>query len=326
MSSQKLPVESHPGRAPATASVLLNRLLTRGKFRHVQVLLQLAELGSVQRTAEAVGTSQSAVTQSLAYLEELLETRLFERHSRGVRPTMACSQLLPVARQLMNGLAQGAESIAALNQRGKGLVRLFASPAATTGLVIQVLPTFLDRHPSIEIVLKEAEGEDLLLNVTGNEADLVACRRPPVIPEGWAFHPLMEDQLVVVASKGHWLARKRKLNWDDLTGHMWVLPPVGSVARTHFDALTERLHFDAKAYPLVTRTVVALWWVLRQRDVLGFAPLSAVRHLIELGELTVLPVQGPIPMESLGLLAPTGEIAGATTLLVDHLRQNFSGL
>ena len=33
------------------AASLLNRLLARGKLRQLQVLLQLAELGSVQRTA-----------------------------------------------------------------------------------------------------------------------------------------------------------------------------------------------------------------------------------------------------------------------------------
>ena len=96
-----------------TSSGLLNRLLARGKFRHLQVLLQLAELGSVQRTAEAIGMTQSSVTQTLAYLEQLLDIRLFDRHARGVRPTPACTDLLPVARQLMLGLHSGAEVLAA---------------------------------------------------------------------------------------------------------------------------------------------------------------------------------------------------------------------
>ena len=60
-----------------SATALLNRLLVRGKFRHIQVLLKLAELGSIQRTAESIGITQSAVTQTLAYLEEMLETPLF---------------------------------------------------------------------------------------------------------------------------------------------------------------------------------------------------------------------------------------------------------
>jgi DNA-binding transcriptional LysR family regulator len=300
--------------------VLLNRLLARGKFRHVQVLLRLAELGSVQRTAESVGTSQSAVTQTLAYLEQLLETRLFERHARGVRPTRAGSELLPMARQLMNSLAHGAESLAALNQRGRALVRLTASPAAVTGLVVRVLPAFLQRHPGVEVVLKEAEGEDLLLTITRNEADIVAGRQPAVIPEGWTFHPVLADELVVITAPDHPLARKRKLPLDRLAGQEWLLPPVGSVARSRFDEWVPRLPDPERVYPLVTRTAVALWWALRGSRILGFAPRSAVRHLVEIGELTTLSLQETIPMEPIGILAPAGEHAGPVGLLMDYLR------
>lgn len=303
----------------------MNRLLASGKFRHVQVLLRLAELGSLQRTAQAVSVSQSAVTQTLAYLEELLETRLFERHARGVRPTRACVALLPMARQLLIGVSQGAESIAALNQRGRDLIRLTASPAATTGLVVHVLPSFHDLHPEIEVVLKDADGEDLLLSAANGEADLVACRRPAVVPEGWTFHSLLQDQLVVVAAKDHPLARKPKLGWESLATQSWVLPPAGSIARSHFDALFPRLPNETKVYPLLTRTTVAMWWILRQRAALGFVPLSTVLHLVELGELAVLHTGKPQPMEPIGVLARTDEIAGSVTLLLEHLHLRFAG-
>ena len=69
-----------PASAPASAAVLLNRLLSRGKFRHLQVLLRVAELGSVQRAADAIGVTQSSVTQTLAYLEALLDTPVLRRH------------------------------------------------------------------------------------------------------------------------------------------------------------------------------------------------------------------------------------------------------
>ena len=96
-----------------SAHALLNRLLARGKLRQLQVLLQLAELGSVQRTAPVVGMTQSGVSQTLASLEALLDIPLFIRHARGVLPTPACLELLPTVRQLMLGVAQGAESLAA---------------------------------------------------------------------------------------------------------------------------------------------------------------------------------------------------------------------
>ena len=83
----------------AHARVLLNRLLAKARFRHLQVLVKLAEVGSVRRTAEAIGMTQPGVTQLLADLEALLDVPLFHRHARGVLPTAACLDLLPLARQ-----------------------------------------------------------------------------------------------------------------------------------------------------------------------------------------------------------------------------------
>ena len=72
-----------------SASVLLNRLQARARLRHLQVLVKVAELRNLRRSAEALGLSQPAVTQLLADLERLVELPLFERHARGVRLTDA---------------------------------------------------------------------------------------------------------------------------------------------------------------------------------------------------------------------------------------------
>ena len=72
-----------------SANTLLNRFVVRSKFRHMQVLIKLAEIGSMRRTAEAVNMTQPAITQLVAELEKLLETKLFLRHAKGVEPTVA---------------------------------------------------------------------------------------------------------------------------------------------------------------------------------------------------------------------------------------------
>ena len=77
------------------SSVILNRLLTRFRIRHIQVLVTLAEMGNVRRTAVAIGMTQPAVTLLLAEMERLIETPLFLRHSRGVTPTAMALDLLP---------------------------------------------------------------------------------------------------------------------------------------------------------------------------------------------------------------------------------------
>ncbi|HYF21165.1 MAG TPA: LysR family transcriptional regulator [Ramlibacter sp.] len=303
-----------------TASVLLNRLLAKARLRHMQVLVQLAELGSLRRAAEAIGMTQPAVSQLLADLENLLGTPLFHRHARGVRPTPACEDVLPIARQVLVGMAAGAEAVAARRGRGEGVVRLAASAAATNGLLLQALTPFNRAHPAIQVHLKEAELDDQLLAISRGELDLGCCRQPQVVPEGWAFHRLLDDQLVVVSAAGHPLARKRKLDWGDLEQESWLPAPTGALARQHFDVLAARFTQPVRTCQVITRVPAATWWLLRHQPLLTLVPASVVRHLVEIGELATLRLREPLPLAPLGMLLPLDNVGAATARLAEHLR------
>jgi DNA-binding transcriptional LysR family regulator len=61
----------------------------------VQAFVRIAELGSFTRAAEAMRTTQAAVSLKLKRLEERLGRRLVERTPRSLRHTIARSPYLP---------------------------------------------------------------------------------------------------------------------------------------------------------------------------------------------------------------------------------------
>ena len=302
-----------------SASALIQRLLVRGKFRHLQVLLQLAELGSVQRTADAIGTTQSSVTQTLAYIEGLLEVQLFYRHARGVRPTPACSDLLPVLRQLMAGVADAAEIISARQHQGEGTVRLVASVAAINGLLLEKLPEFGVRHPTIQVQLRELEGEDQLLAIGRGEVDLVACRRPSVIPKGWEFRALREDRLAVLCRADHPLANARKVGWKRLAEHTWAVLPAGYAVRTRFDTFAGQFPNEPRTFPVITRSLPILWKLLLTCDLLVLVPMTLARPLLDAGDLAEVRLGVSMEMDPIGLLQPTAGMGNAALRLGTYL-------
>jgi DNA-binding transcriptional LysR family regulator len=286
------------------APAILNRLLARGKLRQLQVVLHLAELGSVQRTASVVGLTQSAVSQALAALEGLLDAPLFIRHARGVLPTPACLELLPTVRQLMLGVAQGAESLAAAQREGRQTLRLLASGSATQSLLLPALSRFVRLHPDIRIELSDAEGDDLLLAVARQETDLVVCRHPAAVPAGWAFTDLIPDCFAVVCAPGDPLLHRCDLRWDDLQSRCWLLSSVSTKARARFEQLCSTWPRPADCFPVVTRIISVSSSLIREHGLLGFVPHSFVRPHLERGELGALDVREDLALEPIGVLRP----------------------
>lgn len=286
------------------ASALLNRLLARGKLRQLQVLLHLAELGSVQRTASVVGLTQSGVSQTLAALEGLLDVPLFIRHARGVLPTPACLELLPTVRQLMLGVAQGAESLAAAQQQGRQTLRLLASGSGTQGLLLPALSRFVRLHPDIRIELSEAEGDDLLLAVARQETDLVVCRHPAAVPAGWAFTALVPDRFAVVCAPRDPLLHRPALRWAELQSRRWLLSSVSTKARARFEQMCSAWPQPANCFPVVTRIISVSSSLIREHGLLGFVPHSFVGPHVERGELGVLDVREDLALEPIGVLRP----------------------
>jgi len=55
------------------------------KVQHIQILVAIADHGSLRAAAAALGKSQPALTQALQQAEEELGIAIFNRTSRGVR-------------------------------------------------------------------------------------------------------------------------------------------------------------------------------------------------------------------------------------------------
>lgn len=104
------------------------------------------------------------------------------------------------------------------------------------------------------------------------------------------------------------MARARRLDWARLGEYTWLLPGAGTTARERFDELAAGFPAPARTYPLVTRAVAAMVWMLRQQQLLTLLPLSVVRHLVDAGELKVLPVEDAGALEALGLLLPLRDL------------------
>lgn len=259
--------------------VLFSRLAKQGRLRQLQLLLALAQCGSIVRAAAHLHMSQSAATQALAELERVLDMRLFERHARGMRPTLAGQALTDAARGVMTELEEAAHTLAAIRMGASAALRLGTIPAAAQAILAQLLTRFYGLHPLVHIDVQEGSALRLLPQLISGGLDALFCRAPGLLPDAFEFEPLLDDEAVVVASHAHPLVGRPQLQLSDLDSARWVLPSANIAVRDIFERdILSRLP-QAQWFPVATMSLSVLEGLLGQPQAVSLMPRSIVEHL-----------------------------------------------
>lgn len=283
------------------AQTLLLRLTTRARLRHMQALVALDNLRSMTRAAQAMGMTQPAMTQLVAEMEQLLETRLFLRHSRGVDPTPVAEDLLPVARRILAAMEEGAEAIATRIRRDSGPLRVAVTVAGVGALLDRLLPDLSQQHPTLQLMVETVMGLSLSASFNGEDYDLILCRRLRVVPEGWTFVSCYDDAPIIVAGRRHPLAGKAVVTAADLGQCIWLQNHVATLARHAFDALREEHSWDnLREINMISRIPEVMWSMLRPGTAVCLSPRSVALPRLSDGSLVELPFPVDAPLEPMG--------------------------
>lgn len=294
-------------------------------MRHLEVFVRVADLGSVKRSAEAIGMAQPTATQVLSDLEALLGGALFLRHSKGMSPTKLGLALLPLARRALGLLDEAATQTVAITSRASSVVRVAAIAAGIGGLLGSALPVFADTHPEILVQLQEADAARQSSLLADGDVDCLICRAPEVLPEGWEFIALQHDRFAVVAAPDHPLVRKRSISLADLEAATWLVTSSAVAARVAFDELFACSPQPPKTFSVLTTSPTMVWTLLAKKGLLSLLPASVIQHLLDGGHLAELRWNSPRAFGDIGVLLPLRERSSALDCFVRFLDSNATG-
>ncbi|MBT9386254.1 LysR family transcriptional regulator [Pseudooceanicola sp. CBS1P-1] len=298
---------------------LIQRLMTRGKFRHMQALVRLCDLRSMARAAESMGMTQPGMSQLVAELEKLVGMPLFLRHNRGIEPTELARDLELVARRILTAVQESAETVILRRDHQSTLVRLAATTAGAGAILQEVLPDFARQHRTIQLQLSEVYGLNQEAAIASGEVDLLCCRASEVLPEGWEFLPCKTDSLVVVAASTHPLAGQDHVPPEALREALWLPNHIATVARRRYEEIAESYGFaSAPQARVVSRQMLLSWMLLREGTMVTMMPYSVALPWIVTGQLVVLNTGIEVPLDPLGLVWNPKEAQSGTRSFVEY--------
>ena len=182
------------------------------ELRHLAALEAVAREGSFGRAAEALGYTQSAISQQIQTLERLVGERLLERPGgpRAVSLTEAGGLLLRHAEAIVARLHAAQADMAALAQGHGGRLRVGTFQSVGARVLPAVMRRFAVAWPKVEVELTEsASDEELVRLVERGELDL-AFAMPPLLDGPFEAVELLADPYVLVVPADHALAESQR--------------------------------------------------------------------------------------------------------------------
>jgi DNA-binding transcriptional LysR family regulator len=199
----------------------------------------VARSGSISKGAELALLATGAASKRISDLEEAVGTPLFERHSRGVTLTLAGEALQRHAQRILGDVDQMTADLSDYAAGLSGVVRLWANTSAVTQFLPQEISAFVRANPGIRIELEEGDSGEIVLAVLDGRADLgIFADRTPA--HGLQQLAYRSDRLVLVVPRGHALARRRTVRFEEAAEYDFV-------TLSEATSLAKRLNAEAEA-------------------------------------------------------------------------------
>jgi LysR family transcriptional regulator, pca operon transcriptional activator len=295
----------------------------RIKLRHVSCFLEVTRQGGVVAASQALGLSQPAVSKSIAELEDLLSTSLFDRSGRKLVLTRQGEIFAHHAMTAAAAIREGIESMD-LHRSSQTVVRLGALPTVEVEVVPMAVADFVQGPFACLVHVESGPSGHLLAMLRDGRLDFIVGRlASPEVMNGLVFEHLYSEQLTFAVRPSHPLTGKRQLSYRELEPYPMILPPENAIIRPIVDSLfiaggagkfkvkieTVSNSF-ARAYALGND---AIWTISR----------SVVARDLQIGQLVALALDTDASHGPVGITMRSNDrIKAETSAMVDAVRRS----
>lgn len=302
-------------------SQLRLKALAYMELRSIQYFVQIADEGSITRTAEKIGIAQPALTRHIKQLEAELGTQLLMRLPRGVRLTTSGRDFLDHARTIMLEVSRASEHVRGKAQAPRGTVVMGTSPTLAPRLLAGCVARARQQCPTVTLRVVEGFSPQLLDALLAGRLDLAVMTNPPRTT-ALALTPLCSEPLVVLSPPGT-RGTRHAFSLPELCGTpLIVTVGLRTLVEQQLAAFGVGLRVEAEV-----DSVEAIRRLLLSGIGMTIMPVSAFHDEIRAGHLAAYPVEDANLHRILILARPVAEARSAAIDEVEHIvRGEMAGL
>jgi len=209
----------------------------------MRTFVVLAESGSLQRAAERLFLTPSAVTRQIQRLEAALKTPLLDRRVKPGRITREGRAVLERGRQMLR-IMDDLKASSATDAEPSGIFRVGLSYMLAQPSLVASIERFTSRFPRLQPVLSTHLKQQLIEQLRTGELDvaLAFLSADDMMPGDLASSVLAAERLVLVKARGPQpRPRRGSKSKDHALDGRWVLNPSGCFIRAAIEARLREL-------------------------------------------------------------------------------------
>ena len=177
-------------------------------LKRYRFFVQTVHSGSFSGAAEAMGCTQSAVSQMISGLEKELGVSLLHRSRTGIRLTEEGKLLLPEIEGLLETEKRIEELCSGLRGGEQGTVVVASFSSVAVHWLPGIFKSFGDAHPGVELRLNTGDYHDVSQWLDSGAANVGFAT--PSCAGSCRFIPLYRDPLLAVLPPEHPLAEAKE--------------------------------------------------------------------------------------------------------------------
>ena len=225
-------------------------------FTQLEIFALIAELKSFTATAEKLGISQSAVSHALKSLEQQWGINLISRTQSDIELTTTGQQLLTHVKELLSISNTLEKEVAAIHGLNEGTLHIGSFGASSSiYLLPEILESFRQRYPKIEIYIDEGEDKEVAQWLLERRIEVGFLIMPD---ERFDTFPLIEDRFVALIPNGYPLAQQLYIDPAQLEHCPFIMTMAGSRHQVELILKNFNVKPDIKFYVSQILSIVSM--------------------------------------------------------------------
>ncbi|MCL5058921.1 MAG: LysR family transcriptional regulator [Actinobacteria bacterium] len=256
----------------------------------LDIFITVADKKNFSRAGEYLNMTQPAISQHIHALEDYYGAKLFERSSKKVELTQAGMVLYKYAQEILRLHRVAKKSVADLVDMVTGKLTIGASLTIGEYVLPRLLATFTRKYPDVEYSVLVGNTE-IIREFTREGTIDVGLVEGVVEDAQLEIKTFLKDEMLLVAPTLHPLAKKPRVDRDDLKECVFIIREEGSGTRLAMEEFFEKSGFTPDRVITLGSTQAIKEAV---ESGLGISILSkwSLRKELSLGSLKPLRIKG----------------------------------